>query len=426
MPKIGHMHIKRHTAGTSNEISFDVLDAARERLDSQKGRKGVKGFMLDLRPKPGAAKVEPGKQNGGEGASALPQAKTRGAHAGAAALDVGRRRPKSDSDALAVQTAPSNPLIPYDEVMNRKKARRKSTRRKYVLGFGLAAIAVAAIAFVGVRAYQAQQEFRGMFEGVVQNAASNDSYMVEIDAAMNDPLGETTDEERAELRKKAVAVTSTADNTIKGADALGGLAQADQDSVAVDELVAGAHCRKNMVGLAMEAFSVADRASAARVAATAAWDMAVAADADARDAVSQANRAGTASELAETTTALRQASDEFGAALKQLQGLESAVDGLDLSRQLEYLQKRIDALGYAVATNEALAAGDRQTAATQNELYEEADRAAADLAKGLPQSIGSVVDDVYKTDILEIQARYDKERDRVSTADSRVRRYLGI
>ena len=160
--------------------------------------------------------------------------------------------------------------------------------------------------------------------------------------------------------------------------------------------------------------------------AMAAWDMAVTADASARDAVSRANKAATTSELAETTAALRQASDEFGAALMQLQGLESAVDGLDLSHQLEYLQKRIDALGYAVATNEAIVAGDRQTAATQNELYEEADREAAGLAKSLPQSIESVVDDVYKTDILEIQARYDKERDRVSTADSRVRRYLGI
>ena len=38
--KLAHAaHIKRHTAGTSNEISFSVLDAARNALD-EKGRAG--------------------------------------------------------------------------------------------------------------------------------------------------------------------------------------------------------------------------------------------------------------------------------------------------------------------------------------------------------------------------------------------------
>lgn len=421
------MHIKRHTVGTSNEISLDVLDAKRERLDSRKSRKGGKGFLLDFRPKPGESKLEKGTQVSGEGASSSTKTQTRGAHAGAVALESnGRKKAKKSSVSRSASTGASNPLMPIDEVMSRKRARRKNTMRKYVIGIGVAAIAVAVIAFIGVRSYQAQQEFRGMFEHVVQTAASSDSYMVEIDAAMNDPLGATTDESRSMLRKKAVAVTSVADSTINEANKLSGSARADQDGIALDELTEGAHGRKNMVGLAMEAFSVADQASATRTAATAAWDMVVSADSSARDAVSRANKVTTASELAETTAALRQASDEFGAALAQLQGLESTVDGLDLSKQREYLQKRIDALGYAIATNEALAAGDRQTAAEQNELYEESDLASADLAKSLPPSIEVVVDDVYRTQVLAIQARYDKERERVSTADSRVRHYLGI
>ena len=423
--KGGHLHIKRYTAGTSNEISLDVLDAKRERLDSQKSRKGGKGFLLDFRPKPGKSKTEMGKQTGGEAAPANPKAQTRGMHAGAA-LESGGRKWRKGSAPRSASSVASNPLMPIEEVASRKRARHKSAMRKYIIGFGVAAIAVAVIAFVGIRSYQAQQEFRGMFERVVQKAASSDSYMVEIDAAMNDPLGTTTDEDRAMLRKKAVAVTSVADNTISEADALVGLARADQDGIALDELTEGARGRKNMVGLAMEAFSVADQASVTRTAATAAWDMVVSADSTARDAVSQANKATTTSQLAETTAALQQASDEFGAALVQLQGLESTVDGLDLSKQQEYLQKRIDTLGYAIATNEALAAGDRQTAAEQNELYEEGDRVSADLARSLPPSIEAVVDDVYRSEILAIQARYDKERERVSTADSRVRHYLGI
>ena len=242
---------------------------------------------------------------------------------------------------------------------------------------------------------------------------------------MNDPLG-TAAEERAVLRKKAVAVTSTADNTLAAISFLGGSAQADQDAMALDQLAEGAKGRKNMVGLAMEAFSQADKASDIRTTASAAWDMVVKADAAAREAVTSANFATTAAVLDETTAQLRQSVDELGAAMAQLQGLESGVDGLDFSNQTEYLQKRIATLEYAVATNEALAAGDRRTAAEQNELYEAGDRDSADLAKVLPQDIGTVVDDAYKDGILSIQARYDKERERVSVADSRVRRYLGV
>jgi hypothetical protein len=32
-----HRHLKRNTAGSSNELSFDVLDAARSGMDTQKG-----------------------------------------------------------------------------------------------------------------------------------------------------------------------------------------------------------------------------------------------------------------------------------------------------------------------------------------------------------------------------------------------------
>ena len=419
MAKIGNMHIKRHTAGTSNEISLDVLDAARERMDAQKKRKGKKSFMLDFRPKPGAAKVETGKQPDGEATVGPEKTKSRGLHAGAPALDGNRAR------SQAVSIATGSPLIPADEVLRRKKDRRKSTVRKYALGIVAAGVAVAVLGFLGYRTYQAQQEFHGMFAHIVATAAAGDAYLVAIDEAMNDPLGATTDEERAVLRKEAVAVTSTADSTIEQAAGLAELTQADQDAVALDQLVEGARGRKNMVGLAMEAFSLADEASAARTAASAAWDMVISADATAREAVSKANAATTTAALEETTRELRQASNEFGAALMQLQSLESTVEGLDFSKQTDYLQKRIDTLEHAIATNEALAAGDRQAAAERNELYEAGDQDSADLARALPQSIDDVVVDAYKSGILSIQARYDKERERVSVADSRVRRYLG-
>ena len=54
--------------------------------------------------------------------------------------------------------------------------------------------------------------FKDFFESERLFIFHNASF--DLNAAMNDPLGATTDEDRAILRKKAVAVTSVADNTI--------------------------------------------------------------------------------------------------------------------------------------------------------------------------------------------------------------------
>ena len=429
MAKFGHLHIKRHTKGTSNELSLDVLDAKRDELDARKDRKNTMSFMLDFRRKPGDGRGSDASAMRGD-AVAVSAVRSAGAHRGspAVALPRGTRWGRGRAKALSKvpSSVPGNPLIPVDEVLRRKRARHKSTVRKYVLGFGAIAVAAAVAVFFGMNAYRAQQEFGGQFRTVVDAVSASDAYLVEIDAAMNDPLGSTTPEERALLRKEAVAVTSAADNTLAEAARLAADAPAEQDKVALEQLEDGARGRKNMVGLAMEAFGIADAASTAETTATSAWDLVISADVAARDALSRANSATTTSALAETTTVLQQSSGEFGAALQQLRGLEATVEGVDLSAHEAYIEKRIETLGFAIATNEALAAGDRATAAAQNELYDAGDRESADMAERLPVSIGSVVDAAFTDAVLDAQSRYDKERDRVSVADSRVRSYLGI
>ena len=417
------MHIKRHTAGTSNEISFDVLDAARDRLDAQDGRKGKakKGFALGKRGRTGAGTAN---ALGGEGIPVSSSSEQKGLHVASTKLEGKRGRSNGFGSSKGSSAASGNPLMPADEVLRRRRARRAGTARKYAIGIGAIVVAVAVVGVFTYSAYQDQQAFDQRFRDAAAAVSKSDVYLVEIDEAMNDPLGSTTDEERDLLRKKAVAVMSSAEGTTKTADALAGQARTDTDKVALEQLSEGASCRKNMVGLAMEAFGIADQAASAKMSAEAQWKLVVDADVAAREALSQANSAITTSELEKTTSVLEQSRDEFSVALLQLQALEATHDGLDLTAQEKYLEKRVETLGYAIATNKALASGDRQTAAEQNELYEAGDRESADLAKRLPQTIGASIDAAFTEDILNVQARYDKERERVAAADSRVRAYL--
>ena len=416
------LHIKRHTKGTSNELSLDVLDAARDQLDSQKKRKETKNFLLDFR------------RNVGDGHAADGASK-------ASAVSVSGGGVHRRNVTEAVDTAASsrfkwpfskaktsipagNPLIPVDEVLRRKRARRRNMIRLRALIAVVVIVAIGILGWMGYRGYQAKEAFEDQYRALVSDVSAADPVLVELDGMMDEPLEGTTDEQRILARKKAVAVTSAADKAVEGAEALYGKAPGDPDKVALDQLIEGAKGRVSMVGLIMEVFGIVDRASEARQAANTTWDWIVNTDIAARDAISKSNEATTAGALDEATSAIRVARDEFGAALQQLTGLENTAESLDLSDQKAFVEKRIEALDCALATNEALSAGDRQAAAEHNAEYDAADKESAELAEKLPQSIDDLIVNVFTDDVLKAQARYDTQREQVAKADSLVRKYL--
>ena len=442
------LHIKRHTAGSSNELSFDVLDAKRNNLDAQKSRKEKKGFMLDFRPKPGGvskgdASARPAglPVHGGmhmrtsspatSGSLGTP-AVIGGANGAAGSSGKSEKRfglfkrSKSTTTLGAGGLGGGNPLMPADEVLHLKKKRRRRAVFSYIIVAAVLAVAAGALVWFAVKGHQTQEIFENQFKGVVANIAETDAVLVDIDQMMDDPLGETTAQERALARKESVAVIASADKAEDDLDELSRRAPAEQDKAAIDFLLEGTKGRKAMVGLAMEAFSIADKAEAVRDSARSAWDEVVDADISARDAVAKSNDATTPEKLEEQSEVLSQARDRFAAALAQLEGIQATVDNVDLSAQTAYLEKRIEALDAAKAVNDALIEGNRQAAEEHNAAYNQADRDSASLAAGLPVSIGDIIDAAYTDSMLAVQARYDNERSRVAKADAAVRKYLGI
>ena len=370
------LHIKRHTAGSSNELSFDVLDAARSQLDgkSQKTSRSAKT--------PNASK---GSYHGVAGTSTLS-------------------------------------AIP--EVERRKKQRHARAVRVRVLGALIIVIAVGALAFAGYGFYQSRVDFSDRFATLVSSVDKIDESLVEVDEVMGDPLSGEAKEQVTEQLSELDGIAEQLDDMSDDVNRSLAFAMGDADMVALTQLNQAVEGRKNMVSAARAALSVANQYYQEQEVATTAWNNVLNADQLAREATALANSATTD----EATEAARQKTLEayylLADAKEALEGLGYRHEKVDFSAQLEYLDKRMQALDYAVATSDALIAGDRGSAIANNDAYNAADQEAARLAADLPLLVNDQVKVAFESEIAPAITRYEAFRSDVAEADADVRAYL--
>ena len=106
--------------------------------------------------------------------------------------------------------------------------------------------------------------------------------------------------------------------------------------------------------------------------------------------------------------------------------VESKYNGLDFSAQRTYLEKRKEALGYAILAAQALIDRDKATAQIQIEKYNAADAEAVKLAEALPDSLSESVESVFEKNIEDDRQRYSNARYAATQADGIIRDYLGV
>ena len=154
------------------------------------------------------------------------------------------------------------------------------------------------------------------------------------------------------------------------------------------------------------------------------WTDVLNADQLAREAISEANKATKPETASSALESIRNAKDGFASALADIQDLR-ATYGVDLSAQQAYLEKKVEALEYAIETSEALLAGNREAAKEANDRYNDADEEAALLAASLPPSPSDAVRNRFEVMMDEYLIRYNEARNRTVEADSVIREYLG-
>ncbi|MBQ9003805.1 MAG: hypothetical protein IJ087_18320 [Eggerthellaceae bacterium] len=371
------LHIKSRTAGSSNELSFDVLDSHRRDLDEKRRANRARSPFLTGAPRP-----------------------SQGSYTGVAGTST---------------------LSAVPEVERRKRARRARAIRVRVLVVLLVVALVAAGAFFGFRLYQNRVDYVGRFSTLVEQLVDVDKSLVAVDRLMIDPLNTVERDKRDTALAGFPELESKLDALIAETRSLSREKMSPDDVTAIAKVEETSTARQDLLAVAADAFKLSEIANRQITEANTAWGMVLAGDAVAREATEIANSASTVEATQRARDKTVEAYDQMATARAQLLVIQQGIAGLDFSGEIGYIDKRLESLEAGIATSDALLAGDRATATASNDAYNTADRAAADLATRLPASITAQVKALYADEIARKKSLYDAGRAAAVAADATLR-----
>lgn len=418
-------HIKRRTEGTSNEISFSVLDAAKNRADVEAGadRKtqiprlgGIRLFSWQ----PYKNKSTPTRDDSLALSEAMyksssSESKERGTASLGGAVDI--------SPKLA---SPSEPTFAEAEI-ERRKIRRRT--RRILTALLLTAVLVAGVGGGGYFLYKeisTHQAQVSLLDQALNKMTESDEVVVRyLDPAVN---GASEGQSVEELQAILDSIPATEQLLNEAETLINGALEDMRDSSdkeAAEQALIAIDARKGMLASGSILLSAEIQAAADYKQIEATWEKVLEADEIAREAaaiVSDTTPENVAASIEKSKEALT-ALTEAESPLHQLR--DSSLSP-DVQVFIDYLAKRKEALAYAIASDEAILAQDRVVAEEQNEAYNIADAEAAALAKELPGEISQVVMSAYELFIEEPYSQYEEMRSKGSAAEAFLRDYLGI
>lgn len=360
-------HIKRNTHGTSNEISFSVLDA---------------------------------KKNVADAADPMDKDDPFWAHAD-------------------------------EEVVRRKKRRRARRIRSMAImgaaGVAVVALAVAGVWWV----LQANQQLQGELGRAVELIEEADEIVLPFDelavegmtkdlSTMADDGFRTRYDEMLPKLDQALAKLDEAQASVENVQ---GSLRTPTDLEASNQILVSISARRNMIGAGRDALAVTNDAVTAYAAVRDGWEALLAADTAARDAASLAALEGAANiqaSLGKTEEALAgfaTARDDFALAVELCPDAE-------LSPYVDYANTRIEALDAARASNNAYLEDDVASMVQNNNRYNTLDSQAASLMRTLSQQPIDLVVIAYGHQRETIFQTYMQDRQRAADSDAFLNDYV--
>lgn len=416
-----NLHIKGNTAGTSNELSLSVLDERSKKADGKSSTtprlsrlNKVSVFSVEngtsRKEKKSEKKAEKrAEKNAGNAPT--------GADVAGYALDLSTKGRAARARKRALEN-------PEAEIRRRKSARR--ARRVIGTVVGVAA-SIAVIAYAGYHlwsAYQQNMENLTVLGQAMQELETADEVVLAVDELATDGIGDTSDEDLDAL----IAQMDDARIHINAAAAFGETAYESMEQSADREAALKAQeSAAARTELLDDALIIIQAESQARTASTAmqqCWDSLVSADALLKEAAAMVTETTNENVKASEEKTI-QARDTLNEAAASLASAQEAYPPADLSVFESYIAKRLEAIEYALASNEAIYIQDKATADEQNALYNEADAEAVEIAQKLPKDPTQPIEDALEADTQETRDSYFDTREAAAQSDAYIRDYLG-
>ena len=424
-------HIKRNTEGTSNEISFSVLDAAKNRLDGADGKRSNPFGSVSLFTLPGKKKSvsTPSKDEG----LALKRSAEQSNKGASSHGEKKRGKAQRVKESRHAASSKGTPRASAADMVAARKTRRK--RGKFLTIAVIAVVACAAIGSFGWWGYNeftTQQQSKASLQSAFSSLQPVDDELAEIDDCMTrvddgeaislslDEIGSLAERlEKDEGQMKSIL--SSASDAAHAALQPVGDAQAGNVSEQTDTAISS---REQMFSSGKSVVESLRTTLQAKEKATSAWQQLLAGDAAAREAASLVANA-TEGNIASSTEKANEAIELFNKSLDLFTSASALYPKADFSAYTSYLDKRVEAQGYAIASNDALASKDTATATDQNDRYNRADEEAAALAEKLPDDPIEVLSTLFENDAQEDRAAYGEAQVAARAADAFISDYLG-
>lgn len=406
---IPSIHIKSHTKGTSNELSFSVLDAARD-SQSKASQDKLSVGELDLytvRGHKGKPKGAPKKNE-----ALLYQSDSLAHHHKKA-----KRTWKSKAAPIK-----SNTSSGFMGVVTKKRF----SLGKVVIGLGTLAIVAAMVVFA-TKLFQSetleQAYYQNQLDGAIAAVSQTDEAFAALQILADDLLGSHPDEEKiiADQRTRVGdTLSSVEDQARQASEHL----KDRYDQQAAGNIVASITSRTALWNVGLSLVDEAAAAKAAKASMEEGWNLTLEGDGLLKNAATEILGAMRSSiETAQNSTMAAQGA--FEQARTYFTEVQNIYPAYDIAPFITYVDKRLEACTYAVASNQALLDHDVELAQEQNDAYNKADSEAVLLADELPRNPVSTINEAFTNNIEQNKKIYQTTLSQTENTDAFIRDYLG-
>ena len=404
------VHIKNRTAGTSNELSFDVLEAKKHQADatvrsSQRRSYVYGGKSVDQE---GRKWIFRKRKQASPGFSTMPKLYTN--DAAAAARNIERARlPYQD---------------PAAEIVRRKRNR---TRRRFLSACMGVLVIGAIVVLLGteISRYLADQERTlEQLNQSLETVEECDSTVIAMDELLSQSINDQDEEEIARIKSELPSTAVRLREAYEQAKwASGSLVRSNEREIANQEAKAVA-ARLEMIskGDALMNDGIAAKQAAADM--HDAWQLILEADTLATEAGNLVTET-TDQNVNESMEKSNQAIERFEEAKLLVEKVKQRYPEADVSGYSDYLDKRIEGQKAALESDASILLMDRASAEESYQILYEYDTEAAEIAEGFPQNPAQPVLDAYQQKSSELKGAYDQARSQAASADAYLRDYLG-
>lgn len=361
-------HIKRNTHGTSNELSFSVLDAAKNTAD---------------------------------------------------ATDPLQREDPFWADA-------------GEEVTRRKRKRRRRRLRAQLAAAAVAVTLAGLSAWALYAGLQTSQEMQAELARAVGLIEEADEAILPFDEvvvrAMTEPAPTLSADDFPAAAEEALAKLDGAmakmDEARATVEAVQPSLRSARDLEASNEMLRSLNARRNMAASGREAAEAASATIQAYGHASKGWELLLSADTSSRDAAALASLAGEANMRAslgkteEAIAGFSQAKDEFTVA-------QSLAPEAGMAAYADYAALRLEAQQAALASGYAFLASDVEGAVQENNRYNSLDSEAANLMRGMGHDPAAQVEALFNEQRATLFESYRQARAQASDADAFLNDYVG-